>query len=470
MLQNSVDLDSALTKRLADFNAITGNPIEYQVVGQTADDSGAIIYLKPVAVNGEAYIGVVDWAVALHIDALWNVFLPGDPGYTAAYNQLPADLLSRASSAPYTPHANPALTVNAVDYQFPWDDSTWATVTRSYNVHGTGRIDFDLSGRDVTAAKDGTIIYANDTHSTNAYASVAWWYWNTIVIQHADHEFSLYGHLAQASIPQSIKDACSADLSVANCAVPVKAGQIIAQEGSTGYSSNPHLHLEFGQAFAVASYMDVLDEDRDGNRVEAVPAAYLYLEQNVPISGYTAAQVAAWPFGTLQQAAHLAPPPANVNLIRNGDFSAGTDGWTPSGQLNWSVQKGALRFTRLRTTAPPHWAFFYQDIDSGIDANTPFESTLQLGNTSGIAKTITVSVFNRSGKQYGSFECVFSIPPNTSLTMYTIRAMTVNTWASLRYAISVNPPDGSPAALADDISLTYRPDLQLSETQCIAPP
>ena len=112
---------------------------------------------------------------------------------------------------------------------------------------------------------------------------------------------------------------------------------------------------------------------------------------------------------------------------------------------------------------------FYQNIDSGIDANTPFESTLRLGNTSGAAKKVAVSVFNRSGKQYGSFECAFSIPPNTPLTLYTIRAMTVNTWANLRFAISVNPPDGSPAALVDDISLTYRPDVHLSETQCITP-
>ena len=405
-----------------------------------------------------------------HLDASWTIFLPGDPGYTAAYDQLPADVLARATSAPYIPHANPALSVNAVGYQFPWDNGTWATVTRSYNVHGTGRIDFDLSNRDVVAAKDGTIIYANDSHSTNAYSSAAWWYWNTVVIQHADHEFSLYGHLAQTSIPQWIKDGCTTDLSISNCAVPVKAGQIIAQEGSTGYSSNPHLHLEFGQSFGIAAYMDVLDEDHDGNRVEAVPAAYLYAEQNVPISGYTANEVGTWPFGTLQQAVHTAPPPGNANLLRNGDFSAGTDAWTPSGQLNWSVQDGALRFTRLRTTAPPDWAFFYQNIDNGIDANTPFESTLQLGNTSGITKTVTVSVFNRSGKQYGSFECAFSIPPNTPLTLYTIRGVAVNTWASLRYAVSVNPPDGSPAAFVDDISLVYRPDLQLSETQCITSP
>jgi hypothetical protein len=136
------------------------------------------------------------------------------------------------------------------------------------------------------------------------------------------------------------------------------------------------------------------------------------------------------------------------------------------------VQDGTLRFTRLRTSAPPNWASFSQDVAAAIDANTPFEATLQLGNTSGIAKTVTVSVFNRSGKQYGSFECAFSIPPNTAPKMYTIRGLAVNTWASLRLSISVNPPDGSPAALADDITLAYRPDLlpALTETQCIIPP
>jgi hypothetical protein len=177
--------------------------------------------------------------------------------------------------------------------------------------------------------------------------------------------------------------------------------------------------------------------------------------------------VGRWSFGTLQQATHKPPPAPNVNLLSNGDFSAGTDGWTPSGQLNWTVQDGILRFTRLRTNESPNWATFYQDIDAGINAYTPFESTLQLGNASGIAKTVTISVFNRSGKDYGSIECAFSIPPNTPLTEYTIRGVAVNTWASARFEIGVNPPDGSPAALVDNITLQVNPSV--TEDECITP-
>jgi hypothetical protein len=470
-IQLSASLDSAITARLEDFNAQAGNPIEYRLLGQTANDDGAILYLEPISqASGVPYPGVVDWAVAERDGNNWTIYLPGDPGYSAAYNDLPDEVLRNSDSTPYVPQADPTRAGDLSGYSFPWADGAWGTVVRSYRRHGNGRIDFDLSGREIVAAKDGLIVYADDHHTENAYSTAAWWYWNTVIIQHGAHEYSLYGHIAPDSIPQWIKDGCSRDLSRQNCALAISAGQMIALEGSTGFSSAPHLHFELGQDFAVVAYPDTADEDGDGVRGEPVYSAYVYREQGIGISGNTADDVGGWRFGTLQQATHKPPPAPNVNLLTNGDFSDDTDGWIPSGQLNWTVQDGSLRFTRLRTSEPPNWATFHQDIDAGIHAYTPFESTLQLGNASGIAKTVTVSVFNRSGKEYGSIECVFSIPPNTALTEYTIRGVTVNTWASARYEIGVNPPDGSPATLADNITLQVSPTLDETEdTQCIAP-
>ncbi len=470
MLQNSVDLDTVLMQYLDSFNAVERNPIRYTALGRTELEGEAIIYLVPHSkVTDEDYPGIVDWAVASHKTGAWAVTFPGDPGYSAAYESLAPALLREATSAPYTIHADPALAGALDDYQLPYADGAWATITRSYRQHGTGRIDFDLGGaRDVAAAKDGIIIYASDGHSANAYASGAWWYWNTVIIRHAEHEFSLYGHLEATSIPQWIKDACAASTSSAlTCAVPIHAGDLIAREGSTGYSSNPHLHAEFGQGFGIAAYPDTLDEDRDGIRAEPVYAGYLYAEQNVGFSGATANEVARWAYGTLQQASHIAPSPADTNLILNGDFSAEKDDWTPSGQLNWSVQDGVLRILRLRTTAVPDWAAFYQNVDAGIPAHTPFEATIQLGNASSITKTVTISVFNRSGRQHGSIECAFSLPANAQLSLYTLRGVTVNTWASLRFEVSVNPPDGTPAALVDNATLYYRPSI--TENECITP-
>ncbi len=135
--------------------------------------------------------------------------------------------------------------------------------------------------------------------------------------------------------------------------------------------------------------------------------------------------------------------------------------------MNWSVQDGILHVLRLRTSAAPNWASFYQNVAYGIRAHTPFEATIQLANTSSIAKTITLSVFNRSGRQYGLIECEFSIPPSATLSLYTLRGVTVNTWASLRFEVSVNPPDGAPAALVDNVSLSVRPSI--TDDQCITP-
>lgn len=464
--QASSDLTTAVATRLNDFNAISGNPITYELLGQTEGATSAVLYLEPISrATGEPYPSLIDWGVATLSGNTWTIYLPGDAGYTAAYQTIEQDVLSRADSTPYIIRADPAY-ANVSDYHLPWADGTWATVTRSYRQHGTGRIDFDISQTDITAAKDGIIVYANDIHTTNAYSTSAWWYWNTIIIQHSEHEFSLYGHIAPNSIPQWIKDACTADLSAANCFVPVEAGDTIATEGNTGFSSNPHLHIEFGQGFSVAAYMDVADEDGDGVRAEPVYAGYVYAEQNVGLSGYTPREVAIWQFGQLQQATHRLNPPVGVNLLQNGDFSTGTARWQPSGQLNWEVADGTLRVTRLQTSDPPDWASFYQDVEYGIQANTPFEATLRLGNASGITKTVTVEVYNRYGRQYGSFQCAFQLPPNAPLTLYTIRGSAVNTWASLRFLVSVNPPDGAPAAMVDDISLHVL--AEPTSDQCIA--
>ena len=81
---------------------------------------------------------------------------------------------------------------------------------------------------------------------------------------------------------------------------------------------------------------------------------------------------------------------------------------------------------------------------------------------------MTISVFSRSGRQYGLIECAFSLPANAPLEQYTLQGFAVNTWASLRFEIGINPPDGSPAALIDDVSLQVDPTVK--SDQCIMPP
>jgi murein DD-endopeptidase MepM/ murein hydrolase activator NlpD len=463
-------LDAAITQALTSYNETSGSAFSYRELGRTVDlDAGGIIYLELVDHEAGTVIpGIVDWANALRRDPVWDVYLPGNAGYRAAYEQLPATLIARADDTPYRPAADSALlpAEQLADYEFPWEDGQWATVTRSYTEHGIGRIDFDVSGRSVAAAKGGTIIYARDSYDVNAFSTGAWWYWNVVIIEHGPHEYSLYGHLDANSIPQSIKAVCSDDTSRPNCAVPVEAGQVIGREGSTGYSSAYHLHVEFGQNYGIVPYVDTADADADGDRRELIYAGYLYAEQNVAFRGYTPDEVAAWQYGTLEQASHRPLAPLDENIIRNGDFSAGTDQWQPSGQLNWSVQDGVMRVTRLNTSAPPDWASFYQDLDYGVPAKTPFEVTLRLGNASGIAKHVNVSLLNSSGRSYGLITCGFELPPNTPLQLVMMRGKTASTWANVRVEIGVNPPDSSPAALVDDLQVRHISAGDIAAVQC----
>ena len=76
---------------------------------------------------------------------------------------------------------------------------------------------------------------------------------NYITIEHAPDEFSFYGHLSQGSIRVRVGD-------------KVKAGQVIALVGSTGNSTEPHLH------FQVMDSRDMFTANGLPVRFEDVPA------------------------------------------------------------------------------------------------------------------------------------------------------------------------------------------------------
>jgi murein DD-endopeptidase MepM/ murein hydrolase activator NlpD len=434
-------------------------PFYYQAAAYDVEESYGIVYLNLYeTATDEKIEGIVDLMIAVRRIHGWEVRLPGDPAYGAVWNELPPGLIRRIDTTSYKPLADPALSPDE-SYDFPWLDGQWATVTRSFRTHGPGQIDFDLTGLDVTAAKDGVIIYVNDRSNRNAFDSGAWWYWNVVIIEHGPHEYSLYGHLLHDSVPAWIKSQCVADYSSSNCAVPIRAGEIIGQEGNTGYSTAPHLHIEFGQAYGVVPYMD-----QDGSLVYA---GYIYKEQNIAFRGYTVTQVTHWQWGDLHQASHGEQMPLGMNVVRNGDFAEGTVGWVASGQISWQVHDGVMRIMRLRTTDPPDWARFYQDLNYGAPANTPLEFRISVGNDSYVRKTISIALLNSAGRQYGIMVCDFAVEAHTEPQPYALRGVTNSTWANVRLEIGVNPPDSVPAALIRDIVVQRLPLTASTTPGCI---
>ncbi|MNI10557.1 Murein DD-endopeptidase MepM [compost metagenome] len=76
-------------------------------------------------------------------------------------------------------------------------------------------------GTDIHAAEGGIVIVAE------------WWggYGNTVIIDHGDNVWTLYGHIRNGGLKVEKGE-------------QVKKGQKIAEVGSTGNSTGPHCHFE----------------------------------------------------------------------------------------------------------------------------------------------------------------------------------------------------------------------------------
>lgn len=92
-------------------------------------------------------------------------------------------------------------------------------------------IDFALpKGTPVCAARDGVVSERVSRFSKTFDNSEMADRCNVVVLLHEDGEESVYVHLAQNSIR-------------ARLGQRVRAGQVIARSGQTGYATYPHLHF-----------------------------------------------------------------------------------------------------------------------------------------------------------------------------------------------------------------------------------
>lgn len=93
-------------------------------------------------------------------------------------------------------------------------------------------VDFIVdAGTPVLAAANGIVTFVRDDSYTGGPSIEYWQGSNFIVIQHANGEYSRYDHLAHKS-------------AVVRAGQRVKAGEVIARVGMTGFTYIPHLHFQ----------------------------------------------------------------------------------------------------------------------------------------------------------------------------------------------------------------------------------
>ena len=110
--------------------------------------------------------------------------------------------------------------------KFSWPLPNYDTITSEFGPRwGTNHNGLDISGSgvygaDILASDGGTVILAQEDNSG---------YGKYVIIDHENGYQTLYGHCSKLCVSAGDK---------------VSAGQKIAEVGSTGYSTGPHLHFE----------------------------------------------------------------------------------------------------------------------------------------------------------------------------------------------------------------------------------
>ena len=114
----------------------------------------------------------------------------------------------------------------------------------------THAIDFDMEeGTPICAAREGVVIFVKDNSNKHGKTIQFQDYGNYVTIYHEDGTMANYFHLKKKGSKVKVGD-------------KVKAGQIIALSGNTGWSSGPHLH------FQVFSYDDEM-------KMKSIPTKFL---------------------------------------------------------------------------------------------------------------------------------------------------------------------------------------------------
>ena len=162
----------------------------------------------------------------------------------------------------------------------------------------------------------------------------------------------------------------------------------------------------------------------------------------------------------------LDQPEPMSNLVRNHDFSLDKLYWHKWGDLVWDVFDNRLNFHRV--DGPEGVAALYQDTFYSASTGSIFEISVNLSNPSDVEQVVKVALRDSSVDWEDKyFDCDFSIPPQTPQILYIVRGLANDYWINIRTELQVEPPSDIANIVVDDISVQYKPDLSITQTECL---
>lgn len=241
--------------------AETGQPAgPYQVRVSAEDENWAVVAVWTETPPIEPF-----YALAKRSGAGWQAVLPGAARtYNTWLASLPLSLMD-PSTREFLRQPETARLQTHTGFCLPWPVGERATVTTPPSAQGhANQIDYNVwlgglryaDGR-LAATKAGAVKYFKDSSSTQCSWSTSlgkyvypgtettcpWTEANLLVLEHPGGEFSWYLHLKQGSVTSRLRAVGQ----------PVHRGDVIATEGTTGWSSGVHLHFMVTTAYAVGA-------------------------------------------------------------------------------------------------------------------------------------------------------------------------------------------------------------------------
>ena len=159
------------------------------------------------------------------------------------------------------------------------------------------------------------------------------------------------------------------------------------------------------------------------------------------------------------------PPPANWNLLYNGNFSNGEVGWKFKGSStsahSWSngVETVGLNSASIGFMQQYRGKF-------AVPPGLPININVQFGNNDNVSQQVAIQMHNSDKSEF--LQCVFTIPANTSLKTHRMRFTTVTYWNVI--VVRVRPmTSGTAGILVDNIDVQYKPTWNVPNKTCVAP-
>jgi len=220
--------DEAEVRRLAEDVLVayhTAHIVGWNIVEISGMGEWGIVAIAPIAERGESLPGDGDILLARREAAGWRVLWPGDPEFRDWLAAVPAELL-----IPFPERGRFVLSPGPGApsqgwYRLPYACGATAYVSRAGGDHNNA-IDFLIDGVTggldaVVAAQAGWVYRIVQDRTacccSPGYAS------NTLVLRHANGEYSYYLHLTPGSVTVQVGEF-------------VAQGQVIAREGDVGYT------------------------------------------------------------------------------------------------------------------------------------------------------------------------------------------------------------------------------------------